>query len=160
MLLFADNGRNTLRLVEGERLVRVLQQVLVLAGLRGRHRRRQMDQPLRIPRKPAHHLQRWDGVLFPDRDLWLETRVDQSLACHICEVQDVVVLLLERTVRHRLGRKERPRGFVVGSVRRDGDSLTLRIAKRRVVTTNDTACIDVGSNCLSTRHSGASTCEA
>ena len=55
------------------------------------------------------------------------------------------MLLLERTVRHRLGRKERPRGFVVGSVRRDGDSLALRIAKRRVVITKDTACIDVGS---------------
>ena len=60
----------------------------------GRHRRRQVDQPLRVGGEPAHHLQRRGGVLLADRDVAVQPRRDDPLAEHVLDVEQVVVRLL------------------------------------------------------------------
>ena len=69
VLLFADDLRDALAAVVGERLGRVLQQPGSPLVSHGDMRGRQIDQPPRVGGEPAHHLQRGGGVLLPDRDV-------------------------------------------------------------------------------------------
>ena len=57
-----------------ERLVRVLEQVLAARRRGGRHRRRQVEQPARVQREAAHHLEGAGGVLLAHRDAAVVTR--------------------------------------------------------------------------------------
>lgn len=87
MLLLGDNGGHAIRSVVRKRLGRVLEQPLSLARLARQLRRWQINQPLGIGRKSAHHLQRRSGVLLPGRDVSVEACSDQALAAYIVDVQ-------------------------------------------------------------------------
>ena len=67
VLLLADHLRDALAPVLGERLVRVFEEALAGARRGRRHRRRQVDQPARVDREAAHHLERGRRVLLADR---------------------------------------------------------------------------------------------
>ena len=63
VLLLAHHRGHTVGSVRLERLGRVLQQPGLRRGRHRAHGRRQVDQPARVDREPAHHLQRRRGVL-------------------------------------------------------------------------------------------------
>ena len=96
MLLLADDVRRALFAVIRERLLWMLEQVGLLARLARRHRRRQIDEPPGVGGEAAHHLQGRARVLFADRDVALQARLDEALAQHVVDVQHIVVLLLRR----------------------------------------------------------------
>ena len=75
VLLLADHVRDAVGSVFSERALRVLEQVGPRRGGGGRHRRRQVDEPPRIDREAAHHLQRGGGVLLPDGDRARQARL-------------------------------------------------------------------------------------
>jgi hypothetical protein len=85
--------------VIGKSLVRVLQQVSVLAGFARRHGRGQVNQPFRIAGKPAHHLERRRGVLFTDRDVTVQPSMNDALSDNIFNIQQVIELLLHTQSR-------------------------------------------------------------
>jgi hypothetical protein len=58
VLLFADNFVHTLVEKVGKCFFGMFKQAIALAGLAGRHRRWEINQPLRIRSPPAHHFQR------------------------------------------------------------------------------------------------------
>ena len=134
--------------VVGKCLARVLQQARLPAGFRGRHGRRQINQPLRIDREPAHHFQGGDRVFFSDRDVAVQPRADQPLAKDALDVQQIVLLLLRRQCRRAiLFRQERAGRLVVGAGRGHRDQLPLRIAQGGQPSTEDAAGIDVDLWC-------------
>ena len=98
-----------------------------------RHCGWQIDQPLRIDRKAAHHLKRGDGVLFTDRDLRLQSCVNQSLSRDICQIQNVILGVLRRAFHLRTScralRKKGSRRLVVRAMCCDRDRLSLWIAQ-------------------------------
>src|SRR5579859_2099426 len=57
VLLLADDFFDTLILEVRKSLSRMLEQPGRIAGFTRRHRRRKINQPLGIDRKPAHHLE-------------------------------------------------------------------------------------------------------
>jgi hypothetical protein len=72
----------------------VLEQAGALAGLGGRHRRRQVDEPARVDGEAAHGLERGAAFSARDADVGAQARLDRALAEHVAEVEDVVVGLL------------------------------------------------------------------
>ena len=60
----------------------------------GRHRGRQVDQPLWIRCKPAHDFKSGQRVLFPDRDIVMEASSHNPLTDHIVDIEQIVVDLL------------------------------------------------------------------
>jgi hypothetical protein len=71
--------RDPRRAVLGERLGRVLEHVVPGRGGGRRHRRRQVDEPARVDRAPAHDLQGARGVLL--------TRAADPLARDVVQVE-------------------------------------------------------------------------
>src|SRR6185503_6542807 len=94
VLLFANDARNALMPEVSKRLGRVFEQIRLATRLRWRHRWRQIDQPLRIGRKPAHHFESGNAVLFPDRYVPIKTRGNNALAGNVLDIKNVVVFLL------------------------------------------------------------------
>ena len=72
-----------------ERLVRVLEQVRAGRGGDRAHGRRQVEQPARVDREPAHHLQRGGRVLLADPDPPLVARLDDPASGDVGDVEDV-----------------------------------------------------------------------
>ena len=54
----------------------------------------------------AHDLERGDRVLFADRDLRLQPRVDEPLADDVGEVEHVVLRVLQQSAESRLRPEE------------------------------------------------------
>ncbi len=69
VLFFDDNGGNTLVAKIGKGFGGVFEQARLVAGLCGRHCGRQIDEPLWIYGKAAHHLERGHGVLLGNGDV-------------------------------------------------------------------------------------------
>ena len=67
----------------------VLEQTRSRRGGHRAHRRRQIDQPPRVDREPAHHLQRGRGVLGANADALLVRSLDDPAAGHVGDVEDV-----------------------------------------------------------------------
>ena len=88
VLLLADHPADTGAAELGERLVGVLEQVGPLRGRRRRHRRRQVDQPARVDREAAHHLQRRGRVLLADADGARQPGLDDPLAGDVGDVEE------------------------------------------------------------------------
>ena len=113
VLLLADHVRDAGAPVLRERLLGMLQEIRPARGRRRRHRRRQVDEPARIDREPAHDLQRGRGVLLADRDRPREPRPDDALAGDVVDVQHDRRPVLVRERRRVLGRQERLGRLVV-----------------------------------------------
>ena len=64
MFLFADDGCDAFLAIIGERFVGMFEKVFVLARLRRRHCRWQVDEPLGIASKATHDLKRSNGIFF------------------------------------------------------------------------------------------------
>jgi len=94
VLFFQDDLLHALLLEIAEGLRRVLKATGAVAGFRGRHGGRQVDEPLGIEREPGHHLKGGPGVLLPDGDLLHQAGVDEPLPEHVIEIQKLVVFLL------------------------------------------------------------------
>lgn len=87
MLFFAHNLGHALVQEVGEHLCRMFQQIWFQGSFTGRHRGRQIDQPLWIDRKSAHHFHRGNGILFANRHRVVQPSRDDSLTEHIVNVQ-------------------------------------------------------------------------
>ena len=87
VFLFADDARHALVPVIRERLSRMLQQSGFLRRLGRGHRRRQINQPLRICGKPTHHFQRRYRILLADSDVVVQTGRDDPLAQNIVHIE-------------------------------------------------------------------------
>ena len=68
-------------------------------GLTWRHRGRQIDEPFWIYCKSAHHLQGCDRILFSNRDVAVQPRVNDPLADDILDVEQVIQLLMHALVQ-------------------------------------------------------------
>ena len=90
---------------------------------------------MRIYRKPAHDLQSSRRILFPDRHIARQGRLDKTLAEHVAHVEQVIALWSWSG--------ERPCGLVVGACRRHGNKLLLRIAQCGELATKSTSGIDI-----------------
>src|SRR5262249_59566850 len=95
------------------------------AGLARRHGWRQIDQPLRIRRKAAHDLEGRRGVLLSNRDVPVQSRLDETLTAYVIDVEQIVVRLLcaERSGSGRY--KKRASRLRVRGPRRHGHQLLL-----------------------------------
>ena len=131
VLLLAHHLVDALGPVGVERLVRVLEQIRAGGGRDRAHRRRQVQQPARVDREPAHHLERRGRVLLPDADPPLVARLDDPASGHVADVEHLGLAVsgLRRPRRGRVDRK-RPGRLVVDPLGRDGDDLPLRVAQR------------------------------
>src|SRR5207237_3622042 len=78
VLLFAHDLWNSQLAVIRESLSWVLQETSLRARLRGGHRRRKVNEPMRVDSKPAHHLERSRGVLLRNRDVPDPARLDDA----------------------------------------------------------------------------------
>ena len=96
MLLLADHARDPLRAEVVEDFARVLQQVWQRARRARGHRRRQIHQPPRIDREPAHDFERRIAVLGPNRDQTLEPCSNELAPHQLGKLQHFVVPLLQR----------------------------------------------------------------
>ena len=148
MLLFANDLLDPSGLIVGNGLRRVLEESVQGACLTRRHGRRQVDQPLRVDGPTAHHLQRGNGILLPDRDVGTQPRLYDALAGHIGQIENIVVFLLgghPRVLAARLRRHRRQGAdrLAVDLGGRDGDQLVLRVAQGGQLTPEDTARVDV-----------------
>ena len=75
-----------------------------------RHRRRQVQQPARVDRESAHHLERGRRVLLGDREPAHQPGLDPALAEHVLDVQLLVGRGCRRPARQvRRGRASRAR---------------------------------------------------
>ena len=72
----------------------MFEQSVTFTGLTWGHRGRQIDEPLWIYCKSAHHLQGCDRILFSNRDVAVQPRVNDPLADDILDVEQVIQLLL------------------------------------------------------------------
>ena len=87
VLLLAHHLVDALGPVGVERLVRVLEQLRAVRGRDRAHRRRQVEQPARVDREPAHHLERGRRVLLPDADPPQVARLDDPASGHVGDVE-------------------------------------------------------------------------
>ena len=108
VLFLADHSSGILAAVVSEDFGRMLEQAGGVAGLAGRHGRRQIDQPLRVDGESAHDFERGRRVFFADRDLAAQAGRDDPLAEYIFGVEQVVTGLLGR--QRRLGDSSRRKG--------------------------------------------------
>src|SRR5215831_3859566 len=95
MLLFDDDLAYALFAIVGERLVRMLEYSFVESGRRRRHRRRQVDQPFWMDRKPRHHLEGGRSAALIDGDGAAGTDLNNALAQHKPEVEHIIARLLK-----------------------------------------------------------------
>ena len=143
MLLLAHHPRHAVAPVGGQRVGRMLEQPRAAAGRHRRHRRRQVDQPLRGDREPAHHLQRGRRVLFRDRDPPAQPGLDPPPAEYVGDVEQAAGLVRRSGRsggrgpggRAGLSRRaavghQRAGRLVVHAPGRDGHQFPLRIAQR------------------------------
>jgi len=67
----------------------------------------QINEPFWIGGESAHHFQGGDGVLLSNRDGSVEVRVDDPLADHIFDIEQIIQLLLGRQCRRaiRIGKE-------------------------------------------------------
>ena len=121
----------------------MLEQAVPLRRLARRHRRRQVDQPLRIRREPAHHLEGSGGVLLSDCDVPVQPGRDEPLASHVVDVEEIIVGLLRAQPRCCDRRQERANRI---GVRLEGwhrDQLLLGPAQGRQPAAEHAAGVDV-----------------
>ena len=114
MLLLDDDLGYAARPVVRECFGRMLEQAVPLRRLAGRHRRRQVNQPLRICREAAHHLEGSGGVLLSNCDVPVQPGRDEPFASDIVNVEEIIVGLLRAQSRCCGGRQERPNRIGVG----------------------------------------------
>src|SRR5215467_11545338 len=69
VLFFADDARYPFVTIVGKGLVRMFQEARFSGRLRRRHGRWQINQPLRISSKAAHHLQSSNGIFLADGNI-------------------------------------------------------------------------------------------
>ena len=124
-------------------LVGMLQEVRP-AGRRGRrHRRRQVDDPPRVHREAAHHLQRSCRVLLADRHRARQPRLDDPLAGDVVDVEQQGWPGLVFAGGDLIRREERLGRLVVDALGRDGHELPLGPAQCRELAAEHAARVDV-----------------
>ena len=145
MLFFTNHARHALPTKICKRFCRVLQQPRPFCRFSWRHRGRQIDQPLGICRKPAHHFQRGQRVFLPHGHVVMQPRRDNSLSDHVINVEQIVLHLLRSERGHGFRRRGDNwfHGLRVHRTRCDGNHLLLRIPQGRQTPTEDAARIDV-----------------
>ena len=89
VLLLADHQVDAIRGVEPECLVGVLKQVGPAWRRARGHRRRQVEQPARIQREPAHHLQCTGGIFLADAHPALVACLDDAFAEDVGDVEEI-----------------------------------------------------------------------
>ena len=110
----------------------------------GRHRGRQVDQPLRIRGKPAHDFKSRERVFLPDRHIVMQPSCDNTLSDHIIDIEQIVVNLLRGERRRGFcDRRERFDRLCVGLTSCNRDEVLLRVEQCCQVAAEDTAGIDV-----------------
>ena len=87
VLLLAHHRPHALGPVRGERLLRMLEQSSLPRRGHRAHGRGQIDQPARVDREPAHHLQRGGRVLRAYTDPGQVRRLQHPVTDHIGQVQ-------------------------------------------------------------------------
>ena len=138
-MLFLDDDRcHALGPVIGERLLGAFEPALHRARLRRRHRGRQVDQPARINRVPAHHLQRRRRVRLGHHDDAQVARLDRLAAEHVGDVELARMRLAGRGRRNA----QRADRLVIGGARWHIDQLHLRIAERGQLAAEHAAGVD------------------
>ncbi len=136
VLLFADQRLHALRRIVSKGFLGPLQPSVHRAGLGRRHGRRQMDQPARIDRVTAHHLQRRRPIILAHGDEAVIARLYHLLAEHIGNVE------LMRLALARIGRLERADRLIIGTHCRHFDQIELGIAERRQLAAEHAAGVD------------------
>jgi hypothetical protein len=94
MLFLAHDGRNALAPVIREGSAGMLQHFRKIDGLARCHRWRQIDQPLWICSKSAHHFERCRCIFLANRHVAIQSGRDGALSKNISEVERIVVALL------------------------------------------------------------------
>ena len=145
MLFFANHPRNALTPKIRECFRGIFEQVHALRRSGRRHGRRQIDEPFRICREPAHHFQRRQSVLLANRHVVVQPGRYDPFSNHVLEIEQIIVLLLRSKLRLRGDRRchQRPDRLRVSAFRRDRDNLLLRITQRRQSASENTTVIDV-----------------
>ena len=130
MFLLANHLVHALVQVVSKGFFRMFEQSVTFTGLTWGHRGRQIDEPLWIYCKSAHHLQGCDRILFSNRDVAVQPRVNDPLADDILDVEQVIQLLLcsQRWCHFLLG-QERLGRLVIGSESRNRHQFTFGITK-------------------------------
>ncbi len=144
MLLFANYACNSFPLEVRKGFCGMFQQSRSARRLRRRHRGRQVNQPFRVGRKPAHHLQSSQGILFSDRYVVMEACRDNPFPNHVVDVQEVIMELLGCQLGCLCyGRDYWPHGLRVSRSSTNGDELFFRISQRRQASAEHAPCIYV-----------------
>ena len=94
MLFLAHDASDPFAAEVGKSFRRMFQKSWFFGCLCGRHRGRQVDQPLGIRCKAAHHFKSGQRVLLPHGDIVVEASCHNSLADHIVDIEQIVVDLL------------------------------------------------------------------
>ncbi len=112
----------------------MLKQARLRRGRDRAHRGRQVDQPPRVDREPAHDLQRGGGVLRAHADAPVIRGVDHAGAEHVGDVEHLGLAPPDRVVAPgasgRFVGRERPGRLVVHPRCGHGHGLPLRVAQR------------------------------
>ena len=135
VLLLAHNSLDTVLAVVRECFVRVLEQAWPRCRLRRRHRRRKVDQPMRINRKAAHDVQRSRCILFPDGYFACERGLDKPFTEHVAHIEQVVALWSTS--------RQGTCWLVVDACRRHRDQFLFRIPQRTELTSESTPGVDI-----------------
>ena len=121
----------------------MLEQAVPFRRLAGRHRRRQINQPLRVCREAAHHLEGCGGVFLSNCDAAVQPGRDEPFASHIVNVEEVIIGLLRTQPRCRDYRQERPNRIGVGLEGGHRHQFLLRPTQGRQPAAEHTTGIDV-----------------
>ena len=135
VLLLAHHVLDAVGAEAGERLRGVLEQTGLRRGRRRAHRRRQVEQPVRVDGEAAHHLQRRGGAFGGHGDPAVVARRNDALACDVAELEQVRLATGGRVGRDR--RRQRLDGFVPDLLCGNGQQLALGIAQGGEPTAED-----------------------
>jgi hypothetical protein len=94
VLLLAHYLLDTMLAVVAKRLGRVLEQPRLAGALRRGHGGWEIDQPLGVDDETAHHLEGRGAVALRDGHTPHQLGLDDVLAQHILEIQQLVLALL------------------------------------------------------------------
>ena len=140
VLLLAHDLRHAAIAEIRKSFLRALQPSLARAGLRGRHGRRQIGEPLRRNRKPAHDLQRGGSIFLRHHHAASQFGVDPAPAANVLDVEKMVRIGLGRDCIVRPA--ERTHRLAPNRFGRNIDQLLLRPAQRRQLAAEDAAGVD------------------